>query len=425
MISVVESDARNLPSKTKTVSMKDAFSTIANGMNVRQDREGTGLPISRIETISNGRVDLTKCGYAGVVEAGVEKWLLREGEILFSHINSPEQVGKCAIVEAEHLPLIHGMNLLRLVPRPDVLDSRFALYYLRSGEFRSQLRRFINQAVNQASVSISNLKPLELRLPSLSDQRRIAAILDKVDELGMKRRQSLANLDVLTHGIFDAVFGDLTEWPKVTLNELCRGDFRNGVSPSTRGSIRQRVLTLSAVTGKDFDAGASRIGMFDRPTPVEQRVASSSLLICRGNGNLNLVGRGLFPPMDYADVVFPDTIIAAKPDFSRVTRAFLEYVWNSSDIRSQLENRARTTNGTFKVNQSMLGEILLPEPPMSLQNVFSKQVAVVDQLRESYRRHLDELSILFGSLQYRLYRGQLDDQSLRYADGDTAGREAM
>ncbi|MBP1235216.1 type I restriction enzyme S subunit [Arthrobacter sp. PvP102] len=330
-----------------------------------------------------------------------------EGDILISSANSWNLVGKCSWVPRLARPTAFGGFVTVLRRRDDSVDSRYLFHWFSSARVQRTIRSFGNQTTNISNLDLKRSASLTLPLPPLDEQRRIAAILDKAVELRSKRRQALAHLDVLTQSIFDTVFGDLREWPKVAFDELCRGDFRNGVSPSTRGLVQQRVLTLSAVTGEAFDVGSNKIGMFDRPTPIEQRVASSSLLICRGNGNLNLVGRGHFPPMDHLDVVFPDTVIAAKPDFSRVTRAFLAHVWNSSETRSQLENRARTTNGTFKVNQSMIGEILLPEPPMSRQNIFAERVVAVDQLRASHRIQLAELDVLFTSLQHRAFEGEL------------------
>jgi type I restriction enzyme S subunit len=330
-----------------------------------------------------------------------------EGDILISSANSWNLVGKCSWIPRLSRPTAFGGFVTVLRRRDESVDSRYLYHWFSSDRVQRTVRSFGNQTTNISNLDLKRTASLTLPLPPLDEQQRIAAILDNADELRSKRRQALAQLDVLAQSSFDAVFGDTREWPKVEFGELCRGDFRNGVSPSTRGLVQQRVLTLSAVTGEAFDAEASKIGMFDRPTPIEQRVASSSFLLCRGNGNLGLVGRGQFPATDYPDLVFPDTVIAAKPDLSRVTRAFLGHVWNSPEIRSQLENRARTTNGTFKVNQSMLGEILLPEPPMSRQNIFSEQVAVLDRLRSRHRAQLDELNVLFASLQHRAFSAEL------------------
>lgn len=331
----------------------------------------------------------------------------RNGDLLVAKITPCFENGKIGQARLSHRIGFGSTEFHVVRPHRELADGRFLLHFLRSPQFRASGEMRMTGSGGQRRVPADYVKKTELFLPPLDEQQRIAAVLDKADMLRAKRRQALAHLETLSQSIFENVFGDLRQSQKVTFDELCRGDFRNGVSPSTRGLVRQRVLTLSAVTGEAFDAGASKIGMFDRSTPIEQRVASSSLLICRGNGNLHLVGRGHFPPVDHPDIVFPDTIIAAKPDFSRVTRAFLGHVWNTPEIRSQLENRARTTNGTFKVNQSMLGAVLLPEPAMALQNAFSEKTAAIDRLRVSHCSQLEELDVLFASLQQRAFQWEL------------------
>src|ERR1043166_871570 len=98
------------------------FEFIRNGMNVRQDKSGKGLPITRIETISDATVDPSRVGYAGLTDSDVNGWLLKPGDILFSHINSVDQIGKCAVYRGLPGKLVHGMNLLCLRSNTSRLD---------------------------------------------------------------------------------------------------------------------------------------------------------------------------------------------------------------------------------------------------------------------------------------------------------------
>ena len=111
------------------------------------------------------------------------------------HINSVEHVGKCAVYRGQPPKLVHGMNLLCLRSDTSKLLPEFAKYLIRSGQFRSRLGSSIKKAVNQASVSIGDLRTLPVALPPLSEQRRIAGILDRADELRAKRRAALAKLE--------------------------------------------------------------------------------------------------------------------------------------------------------------------------------------------------------------------------------------
>ena len=106
------------------------------------------------------------------------------------------------------------MNLLCFRPDPSKLDPEFGKYLIRSTNFRARLSNFINKAVNQASVSIGNLRTISVEAPPLPEQRRIAAILDQAETLRTQRRAALAQLDSLTQSLFLDMFGDPVTNPK-------------------------------------------------------------------------------------------------------------------------------------------------------------------------------------------------------------------
>jgi type I restriction enzyme S subunit len=260
-------------------------------------------------------------------------------------------------------------------------------------------------------LNIHHVRDLEIPLPPLAEQRRIAEVLDRAEALRAKRRAALAQLDSLTQSIFFDLFGDPSinpkRWPMLRLVETLTIPLRNGLSPSHTGKISAKVLTLSAITGNNFDETALKVATFRVTPPVNQTVDEDDFLICRGNGNIRLVGKGYFPSRQMSDVTFPDTMIAARVSPSKIDRAFLQQVWNSPIIRKQVESLARTTNGTFKVNQTMLEEIRFVAPPIALQREFARRVAAVEKLKSAQRASLAELDALFASLQHRAFRGEL------------------
>ena len=249
-----------------------------------------------------------------------------------------------------------------------------------------------------------------LPLPPLEEQRRIAEVLDRADSLRAKRRATLTQLYSLTQSIFLDLFGDPVanpkDWPTLRLQDVLSIPLRNGRSPSNTGSVKAKVLTLSAITGSEFDATALKTSTFNAKPPADQSVDELDFLICRGNGNVRLVGKGYFPQTQMVDVTFPDTMIAARVSPERLERSFLQYIWNSSAVRRQVESLARTTNGTFKVNQTMLEEITFCEPPIALQREFARRVTAVEKMKTAQRASLAELDALFASLQHRAFRGE-------------------
>lgn len=251
------------------------------------------------------------------------------------------------------------------------------------------------------------MKESLIPLPELGEQRRIADILDKADALRTKRHETIAHLDALEQSIFHEMFGRSETVPRVMLSDVLRNGLRNGLSPSTKGEIVGEVLTLSAITGAELDLNQKKAGRFDSEFHAEQLVRPSQILICRGNGNKTLVGKGKVVHEISMQVGYPDTIIAGDINASIVEPKFLQFAWESLDVRRQIERGARTTNGTFKVNQSLLGSVNFPLPPLNLQQEFANHITAVENLKSKHRAQLTELDNLFLSLQDRAFKGEL------------------
>jgi len=256
------------------------------------------------------------------------------------------------------------------------------------------------------------LKRCNVLFPTLpKEQKRIASILDEAEQVRSRRMDAIVKLNILKKAIFYDMFGDPTTnpkgWVKQKLHDVLSMPLRNGLSPSNSGNIKAKVLTLSAVTGDCFDSTAWKESTFNFVPPPNKAVSVNDLLICRGNGNVQLVGKAFFPTVEMPDVTFPDTIIAARVSFGKVNDKFFQFVWNSNAVRIQIESLARTTNGTYKVNQSMLEDVTFISPEITLQKEFSRRITAVEEIETLHRTSRVELDAFFASLQHRAFRGEL------------------
>jgi len=187
---------------------------IRNGASIKQSSDAAGLPITRIETIADRAVNLDKCGYADVSEGEYLNYRLCNGDILISHINSEKHLAKCAIFESDRRDIVHGMNLLCLRPRCEVVFPKYLFHYLSSPVFLRLIPAITKKSVNQASFTVTAFKDLEIPLPPLSEQKRIAAILDKADAIRRKRQQAIQLADDFLRAVFLDMFGDPVTNPK-------------------------------------------------------------------------------------------------------------------------------------------------------------------------------------------------------------------
>jgi restriction endonuclease S subunit len=165
----------------QSACLGDVLAVLKNGLNCKQDRSGYGQRISRIESISLASFDLARVGYAEISDQDRSKFRLLNGDILFSHINSPIHVGKTAVFDIDE-EVYHGVNLLLMRPTPAVSGAYLEMYlkYLfEKGYWLSVCK----QSVNQASVNQQDISRVPISFPSEhAEQQRIIAILDEAFE---------------------------------------------------------------------------------------------------------------------------------------------------------------------------------------------------------------------------------------------------
>jgi type I restriction enzyme S subunit len=289
-------------------------------------------------------------------------------------------------------------------PDPSRAYPRYVFHCLQS-----KINHFLSRAEGGAQPNISQgiIKETKIPLPPLDEQRRIAAILDKADALRRKRKRGLELLDSLSQSIFLEMFGDLNRYQAIAFGQSLTKPLRNGLSPSKAGTFPGKVLTLSAITGGMFKPSAGKEAMFANEPPANQRIERGEFLICRGNGNKSLVGVGVFASHSMPDTLFPDTIIAGRIDPKKFDPRFFQDVWNGDWVRNQIEKSARTTNGTFKVNQSGLESLDIPMPDIALQKAYGEKVTLVQQAKIVAQNQINFLNFLFASLQQRAFCSQL------------------
>ena len=187
--------------------LKYVAESIKNGTTATQIQSGqTAYPVTRIETISKGKINFRKVGYVNHWD-GIENHRLQLGDILLSHINSLAIVGNCAMLENPAC-LYHGMNLLRIRPLSSI-DHRFLLYWLKCRSINQLIKSFAKFAIGQVSVSITNLKEIPVGCPPLIEQTQIADYLDRktrqIDELRSTEEQSIKLLKEYRQSLISAV----------------------------------------------------------------------------------------------------------------------------------------------------------------------------------------------------------------------------
>jgi len=386
----------------------DAFSIIRNGANIKQGLDDSGYPITRIETISNRTVDRNKMGYAGVTDISKYfDYVLQNGDILMSHINSETHLGKVALYEKqEDEMIIHGMNLLCLRPKKELLDSRYAFYYLSSDAFLRQIPRITKKSVNQASFNVAALKELTIPIPEIEKQRDIVRGLDKVSELIVLRKEQLAKLDELVKSRFVELFGDPMDnpmgWDRVNISAVVRGKVSNGFFAKRDdycddGNVK--VLGVAHVVNRMYS------NIEDLPTTngTETDVAKYSvkygdILFCRSSLVAAGIGKASIVPQGTPNnVLFECHVIRLPLDLDKCVPEFMQVLSTTEYFRNQVIAQSKTATMTTIGQDGILKtDIILP--PLEMQKQFLQFVEQTDKSKLAIQQSLDKLELLKKSL---------------------------
>ncbi|HEN8201410.1 TPA: restriction endonuclease subunit S [Proteus mirabilis] len=160
------------------LNLGEILSKVSNGVTY-DAKNVEGLPVTRIETISTGKVNFNKVGFAPD-EENTRRFKLHQGDILYSHINSLEHIGRVAYFN-DARPLYHGMNLL-LLRTGEKHDSLYIYYLLGSELGKKYAKSYAKSAVNQASISTTDVKAFRFLIPNLPEQQKIASVLTAADK---------------------------------------------------------------------------------------------------------------------------------------------------------------------------------------------------------------------------------------------------
>ena len=293
-------------------------------------------------------------------------------------------------------------EMLPLKPDSSVLCKEYLAAYLRSSSF-------VAWAVSKTAgakmprLGTNVLLEKEIPLPPLDEQRRIAAVLDKVSDLIAKRREQLDKLDELVKARFVEMFGDPVSnpynWGKVPLSELAdirigpfgsllhKEDYIEGghplVNPShiIDGKIvidekltvsHQKYIELEAYHLKAGDVVMGRRGEMGRCAVVSQEG-----LLC-GTGSLLIRPKG------------------------KVTADYIQKIISFPSFKKMIEDMA-VGQTMPNLNVPIVSAFQIIKPPMHVQENYYTFVTQVDKSKLTIQQSLDKLEVLKKALMQQYF----------------------
>lgn len=258
----------------------------------------------------------------------------------------------------------------------------------------------IISGTTRAKLNQAALRKMEIHLPPLEEQHKIASILDTVSEALKLRKQQLKELDLLVKSKFIEMFGDPVtnekNWEIDKLGKL--GELNRGVSkhrPRNDASLLNGAYPLIQ-TGevsntdlyiKSYKNTYSELGL------KQSRLWKSGTLCITIAANIAQTSILTF------DACFPDSIVGFN-SYKKTNQIFIHF-WFSFFQRI-LEEQAPYV-AQKNINLKILNNLNVIVPPIELQNKFASFVQHVDKLKSEVQKSIDQLQTLFDSLMQQYF----------------------
>lgn len=293
--------------------------------------------------------------------------------------------------------------ICHIIPNEKVADTRYlfhALQYLQP----TLVRRGVGGA--QPNISQEIIRSIEVRLPALNEQRRIAAILDQANELRRKRRETLNRLKHLPPAVLEELLGNENAAKVQRLDELVRSDDRINygvVQPGPEVEQGIPLVRVENVVDEDFaQSNLKRISPRIEARYARSRLRGDEILVaCVGS-----VGAVALAQADQQGFNIARAVARIPLDPMKAERIFVAEALKTRKVQAYFKAETRAVaQPTLNIKQ--LCETRLPVPALPVQRAFAARVAEIDKVKTHYRAHLVKLDALFASLQDRAFRGEL------------------
>lgn len=331
-----------------------------------------------------------------------------DGDVLLAKITPCFENGKIAQASVESTQAFGSTEFHVIRPDARQLDPRYLVHFLRRDQVRTDGEQKMTGSGGQRRVPKHFLASLAVPLPRVSEQRRIAAILDQADALRAKRREALALIESLTQSIFVDMFGDGVNskgWPIRPLSTLvAKGDSINYgvVQPGDEYPEGIPLVRVGNLQGGWVDHRAlKRIAPAVERAYARSRLFGDEILVsCVGSVGVVALATEAEKNFNIARAV---ARIRVSPE---TNRDFIAAQLQSLRVQRYFTQELRTVSQpTLNIKQIAETEVFCP--PLAMQTEFAGRVAEVRRLQGAGQNAHREQQALFEVLQHRAFRGEL------------------
>lgn len=328
-----------------------------------------------------------------------------DGDVLFAKITPCFENGKIGQARITHAVGFGSTEFHVIRPRGPLLDGRYLHHFLRLDRVRNAGIKRMTGSAGQQRVPKAFLETLEIPTPPLDEQRRIAALLDKAEELRAKRRAALALLDQFPNAIFFEMFGDPKNnersWPRRALGDLAQ--IRTGGTPSRTIEANYGGAIPWVKTGevngqpiRSTEESLTEAGL--RNSNCQVFPAGSVVVAMYGQGKT----RGRCSTLEIEATTNQACAVVLPSDKLFATFLFAQLSMSYERLRD-LGRGGNQPN----LNLSLVSGFEVIVPPIVEQHRFDRRVETINHAKAAHQSTLVKLDALFASLQNCAFAGEL------------------
>ena len=351
----------------------------------------------------DGIINFDNIVLRSITESKVEKKRLRYGDIILEKSGGTEKtpVGRVVFCDQSIEDDIYLCNNFTQAMRVNqkIVCPRYVFYFMWYLHHSGKTDLLQNKTTGIRNLQVKSYLNEEIPLPPLEEQRRIAAMLDKVSDLIAKRQAQLDKLDLLVKARFVEMFGDQYTNPKGWET----GTIRDVVSEVKYGTSRPAVeggaykyLRMGNITF-DGHLDLNDLKYIDIPeSEIEKCIVKKGDVLFNRTNSKELVGKTCVFDID-EPMVIAGYIIRVRVN-ERVLPDYLSAVLNSQYGKRTLADMCKTIVGQANINAQELQNIAILIPPVELQCQYSQYIYQIDKVVISIKRSLEKLEVLKKSL---------------------------
>ena len=290
-----------------------------------------------------------------------------------------------------------GADGTKILKPIDGLDEKFLFHFLNS------------QVLPDAGYSrhFKYLKKLKIPIPPLEEQKRIAAILDKADELRRLRQESIKKLNTLSQSIFYEMFGDhialANNWERTKILDCCE------VNPKRDFDLQDcdkvSFLPMAAVSEEGFIFEEKIRDYYDVKKGFthfrKNDVLVAKITPCFENG------KGTIAQIKTSEVGFGTTEFHVIRPSPNVTSRYIFDILHSNKFRKFAIPKMSGSAGQKRVPAEVIKNYEIYLPPLDLLSKYEIVSRKIEVQKNKIKTELVELDSLFQSLQHRAFNGEL------------------